>query len=270
MRDEVFRISERVVATATDLTLLLVFLSIEMATKPPTPRGAWQGQRAAYEDWEQLDYQTIKRALHRLKNKGLIQYTRETITHPQITKQGLKRLKSTIPFYDKKRTWDGKIYLVTYDIPEEQKKDREMLRYYLKKIGCGKLQNSVWVTPYNPRIVLENFVGQNDLKGAVIISAVGDKENVGEETLAELVARVYDLDELHWQYLQFNKKYYRYKKFEPKMKQQVVFDFLSILKDDPQLPFSLLPSDWAGKEAYQIFKKATNGNLKVQNSKTKT
>lgn len=134
-----------------------------------------------------------------------------------------------------------------------------MLRYYLKKIGCGKLQNSVWVTPYNPREILEDFVERNELKGAVIISAVGDKENVGEETLAELVARVYDLDELHWQYLQFNKKYYRYKKFEPETKQQVVFDFLSILKDDPQLPFSLLPSDWAGKEAYEIFKKGTKG-----------
>ncbi len=257
LRDEVLRITEGVVSTATDVALLSVFFGLEMMFTPYSSKGAWETQRKAYEDWDQVNYETLKRAFYHLKSKGLIECTKDTVLQPQITKQGLKRLKTAVPFYAKKRVWDGKLYLVTYDVPEEQKKDREVLRYYLKKIGCGKLQNSVWVTPYNPREVLEDFVEKNDLKGAVIISAVGDKENVGDETLAELVARVYDLDELHWQYLQFNKKYYRYKKFKPEMKQQVVFDFLSILKNDPQLPFKLLPSDWGGKEAYGIFKKAT-------------
>jgi phenylacetic acid degradation operon negative regulatory protein len=165
-------------------------------------------------------------------------------------------LKTTIPFYNEKRTWDRKIYLVTYDIPEDRRKDRDILRNHLEKIGCGMLQNSVWITPYNPRGVLENFIEENSLEGAVITSEVGDKESVGNETLEELVARVYDLDELHGRYLDFNLKYYKIKKFKPETKQAAIFDFLSVLKDDPQLPFKLLPSDWAGKEAYQIFKKA--------------
>jgi phenylacetic acid degradation operon negative regulatory protein len=148
---------------------------------------------------------------------------------------------------------------VTYDIPQEQKNDRERLRYHLKKIGCGRLQNSVWITPYNPQTVLEGFIKQGGLEGAVIISSVGDKETVGEETLEDLVSRVYNLDDLHWEYLQFNKKYFRYKRFKPETKRQVIFDFLSVLKDDPQLPFKLLPEDWAGSEAYEIFKKATKG-----------
>jgi len=257
LRDEVLRISGGVVGTATDVVLLSIFFGLEMMVTPYSSKGAWETQRKAYEDWEQINSETLKRAFQHLRSKGLIECTRDTILQPQITKQGLKRLETTIPFYDKKRTWNGKIYLVTYDIPEEQKTDREMLRYYLKKIGCGKLQNSVWVTPYNPKEVLEEFIEKNDLKGAVIISAIGDKESVGEETLKDLVARVYDLDELHGQYLQFNKKYYRYKKFKPEMRQEVIFDFLSVLKDDPQLPFKLLPEDWSGKEAYQIFKKAT-------------
>lgn len=257
LRDEVSKISEGVVSTATDITLLLIFYGMEAIVNPPTPKGNWQARESAYEDWEHINYDTIKSALHRLKNKGLVQYTRETITHPQITEQGLKRLKSTIPIYDKKRVWDRKIYLVTYDIPKEQKNSRERLRYYLKKIGCGRLQNSVWITPYNPQGVLEDFIKKDGLGGAVIVSSVGDKESVGEETLAELVNRVYDLDELHWQYLQFNKKYFRYKKFKPETRRQIIFDFLSILKDDPQLPFKILPPDWVGAKAYKIFKKAT-------------
>jgi len=261
LQKEILKISEGVVSTAMDITLLLTFYGLEATMKPPTSKGVWQARGTAFEDLEQINYDTIKNALYRLKNKGLIQYTRETITHPQITKQGLKRLKSTIPVYDKKRVWDEKIYLVTYDIPEERKSDREMLRYYLKKIGCGMLQNSVWVTPYKPRDVLETFIERNDLKGAVIISAVGDKENVGEETLTELVARVYDLEDLDGRYFDFNKKYYRFKKFKPEMKSQVIFDFLSILRDDPQLPFKLLPADWPGTKAYEIFKKASKGKL---------
>ncbi len=254
---EISRISERVVETAVDLVLLEIFFGMEAIFSPPTPGGAWEAYRKSYRDLDQFDYQTIKRALYNLKSKGLVQYTRETINHPRITDQGLKRLKAKIPFYDKKRVWDGKIYLVTYDIPEEQKNDRELLRHYLKKIGCGKLQNSVWITPYNPQEVLRDFVEKNDLEGAVVISAVGNRQNVGNESLEELVARVYDLDEFHGRYLDFNLKYYKIKKFKPEVKQTVVFDFLSILKDDPQLPFKILPSDWAGTEAHQIFKKAS-------------
>lgn len=254
---EISRITERVVETAVDLVLLEIFFGMEAIVNPPTPGGAWKAYHKSYRDLDQLDYQTIKRAFYNLKSKGLIQYTRETILTPRITDQGLKRLKATIPFYNKARTWDGKIYLVTYDVPEEQKNDRELLRHYLKKIGCGKLQNSVWITPYNPQGVLEDFVKKTDLAGAVVISAVGDKQNVGKESLEELVARVYDLDELHGRYLDFNLKYHKVTKFKPETKSEVVFDFLSILKDDPQLPFKILPPDWAGTEAYQIFKKAT-------------
>ena len=268
LQREILKISEGVVSTAMDITLLLTFYGLEAMMKPPTSKGAWQTRGAAFEDWEQINYDTIKTALYRLKNKGLIQYTRETITHPQITKQGLKRLKSTVPTYDKKRAWDGKIYLVTYDIPKGQKNSRERLRYHLKKIGCGRLQNSVWITPYNPCDVLEDFIEKNDLQGAVVISSVGDKENVGEETLRELVGRIYNLEDLDERYFDFNKKYYRFKKFKPEMKSQVIFDFLSILKDDPQLPFKLLPADWPGTEAYQIFKKASKGRLISQSLDT--
>ena len=36
---------------------------------------------------------------------------------------------------------------------------------------------------------------------------------------------------------------------------ELVFKYLDILRDDPQLPQELLPNDWNGKEALRIFKK---------------
>ncbi|MBU1327173.1 hypothetical protein KKB64_04890 [Patescibacteria group bacterium] len=31
--------------------------------------------------------------------------------------------------------------------------------------------------------------------------------------------------------------------------------YLSILRDDPQLPFQLLPDNWLGLKAYQLYRK---------------
>ena len=261
LKKEILKISEGVVATVTDIILLLIFYGLEAMINPPTPSGARKARKAAYKDWEHLDYEIIKRTIYRLKKKGLIQYAKETLTRPRITTQGRKRLEAILPFYDKKRVWNGKLYLVTYDIPKKQKSSRERLRYYLKKIGCGRLQNSVWITPYNPQEVLEEFIKRNNLEGAVIISSIGDKESVGKESLRELVARVYNLDELHGRYLDFNLKYHRIKKFKPRVRLEIISSFLSILKNDPQLPFKLLPPDWAGTEAYQIFQRALRAKV---------
>lgn len=249
LHKEIAELTEGVLETVTDLTLFFVFFGFGAAGKSPTSRGVWQAYDESFGTLEGLNYQIIKRTLYNLKSRGLIQYTQDTITHPLITKQGIKRLESTLPSYSEKRVWDGKIYIVTYDIPEEERGHRDELRKDLKKIGCGMLQNSVWITPYNPKGVLANFIKQRNLKGAVIVSAVGDKDSVGDETLQEIVSRVYKLDELHERYLEFISKYSKQK--------TTAFEFLSILQDDPQLPFKLLPSDWAGDDAYKIFKKTT-------------
>src|SRR3989337_1644773 len=100
---------------------------------------------------------------------------------PEITKEGRKRLRRLIPRYDEKRVWDGRMHLVTYDIPERRYSDRQLLRMYLKKIGCGRLQDSVWITPYNPVDIIRAFVEKHDLAGTVIVSDMGDGGAIGEE-----------------------------------------------------------------------------------------
>lgn len=258
VKEKVAQFSEGVLANLTDLVLWGLFYGFELTTGGggPNSRTAWKASQRAEEDLSAINYQQIKAVVYYLKKKGLITYIKEEkILKPQITAEGKRRLEALVPHYDKRRIWDGKIYLVTYDIPEEQRGNRDILRQYLRKIGCGMLQRSVWLTPYNPSGVLKEFIEEHGLSGAVIVSSLGKDGSIGKEDLSTLLTRVYHLDNLHGRYLDFISKYEDYqKKKKPFSKAKMSFDFYSILSDDPQLPFELLPDYFAGPEAYNLFR----------------
>jgi len=45
-------------------------------------------------------------------------------------------------------SWDKKWRLVMFDIPEDKRKLRNLIRFHLKKIGFIQMQGSVWIYPY--------------------------------------------------------------------------------------------------------------------------
>ena len=49
----------------------------------------------------------------------------------------------------KPRRWDGKWRVLIFDIPEKQKRSREQIRRTLVSLGFRRLQDSVWVYPYD-------------------------------------------------------------------------------------------------------------------------
>lgn len=252
LQEKIFQLSEGVLSTAVDVLLYFAAFSAEMML-PQRPHGAAaRASEAAISFLEEVNYHSIKNALQTARKKGWLTSSGSgKRAHPEITQAGRKRLKAVLPFYDEKRIWDERLYLVTYDIPEEQSNDRQVLREYLKKIGCGMLQKSVWITPYNPRETLADFIRERNLKGAVIISDVGRDGSIGQENINSLVGRIYHLEKLNKRYQEFLQNYEGKEGVSPA---RVAFSFMSILKDDPQLPFSLLPSDWLGEKAYQIFR----------------
>jgi len=60
---------------------------------------------------------------------------------------GQKRLQSTGP-------WDGKWHVLIFDIEETKKHLREKIRHILRGLGFERLQDSVWVYPFDCREVL--------------------------------------------------------------------------------------------------------------------
>ncbi len=70
----------------------------------------------------------------------------------RITEKGSKAFafeQSSLSLRDTKRKWDGRWRIVTFDIPERRRGIRAHLREMMKSIGFVRLQESVWVYPYD-------------------------------------------------------------------------------------------------------------------------
>ncbi|MGB9680867.1 MAG: CRISPR-associated endonuclease Cas2 [Minisyncoccia bacterium] len=94
----------------------------------------------------------INRSIAKLKNRGLITFEKKGgKTFVRLTEKGERELlkyqlrEMTI---QRPKKWDKKWRVIIFDIKEKRKVIRERLRQELKNLGFIKLQNSVWVFPF--------------------------------------------------------------------------------------------------------------------------
>ena len=96
----------------------------------------------------------LSQAIIRLRAKGLIvQVKTKKGISLKLTEKG-NRLAETLSarestHVDKPQQWDGKWRIVIFDVWESRRGVRDKLRYMLQKAGFVKIQNSVWVYPYD-------------------------------------------------------------------------------------------------------------------------
>lgn len=249
--------TEGLVATATDLVLFLAILPFALPGTHTHGEVSGRVEDVTNLISKDLNYRTIKNTIKKLVEAGLIiKNSKRNALDIAITNLGKKRINAIIPTYQKERPWDGHLYLVSYDIPVKPNHKREMLREYLRRIGSVLLQESLWLTPYNPRDLVRDFSTEKAIGGSILISKLGTDGAIGNETLLELIRRVYGLDALNERYEDFLDTW------KGKRKSGSLFgiatDYLSILKKDPQLPFPLLPRDFLGEKAYFLYQSLVN------------
>ena len=249
-REMLLGLTEGVFSRLVDFTLWFTIFSAELSVPLDAYGKIGKAQFAADRFLERVNYDGIKNAIKHARRRGWLAASKRRHALPEITQEGKKRLTNLIPHYDEKRVWDGRMHLVTYDIPERRYSDRQLLRMYLKKIGCGRLQDSVWVTPFNPLDTIRAFVDKRDLAGTVIVSDMGEGGAIGEEDYRALIVRIYDLERLNDRYENWLGEY----KLTSSIDHWSVVQYLSILVDDPQLPFSLLPPWWQGTRVFERVK----------------
>ncbi|MEK7143213.1 MAG: CRISPR-associated endonuclease Cas2 [Patescibacteria group bacterium] len=96
---------------------------------------------------------SFNRSIERLRGNGLLVFEKKNNgTFLRITSRGeltLERLCDNPRLIKKPKRWDGKWRMVMYDMKEPRKKLRDRLRTTLIGLGFVKLQNSVWVYPYD-------------------------------------------------------------------------------------------------------------------------
>lgn len=259
LQQKISRLTEGVLNTFSDLVLAELFFGLSVATGGYNSRNVWQAASQAQEIFALAPYSSFRNALSVLRRQGLINSLKTKVSKPLITQKGRERLERIFPVYEKDRPWDQKIYLITYDVPEKKKRERDLLRQELKDLGCAYLQHSVWLIPYNPGEILEEFVGEYRLSGRIIVSDTGTNGSIGSKSLPETLWELYHLDDLNQRYQDFLTRYQNLKQEKINLT-QFAFEYFSILRDDPQLPFALLPPDWLGDEAYHLHQKTLNQN----------
>ena len=101
----------------------------------------------------QFNYQT-KTALSRLVKKGHIRFVEKgSVRYAEITESGRRMLvlesAKASQKTQKGTRWDKRWRMVVFDIPEQHKKFRNQLRGTIRELGFLRVQNSVWVFPYD-------------------------------------------------------------------------------------------------------------------------
>lgn len=94
-----------------------------------------------------------KTALGRLVTKGLITFEeRDGKRYARITETGkqMLALESMREANARKpKRWDGRWRVVLFDIPERRRGVRNRLRLFMREYGFARLQDSVWIYPYD-------------------------------------------------------------------------------------------------------------------------
>ena len=95
------------------------------------------------------------KAVANLEKRGLVKLVknRDGVMCVRLTAKGAEELKH-YEFKEKvlsqqRKPWDGKYRLVVFDIKEWKRGARDEIRNWLEELGLVRLQNSVWVHPYD-------------------------------------------------------------------------------------------------------------------------
>lgn len=119
----------------------------------------------------------MKSVAGRLVAKGYVIWVeRDGKKYLRLTDAGKKALafeQAKVALKNQKKKWDGRWRMVVFDVPERRKHVRNRLRAVMCEIGFVRLQDSVWVYPYD----CEDFVAllKAELKiGKDVLYAIAD------------------------------------------------------------------------------------------------
>jgi len=118
---------------------------------------------------------SINSSRQKLVEKGLLEYSGEGFL--RLTPLGEKTLrKIELKNYqlEKPKRWDKKWRVLIFDIKETHKSLRDKVRNTLVSIGFERLQNSVWVYPYDCEDLITLFKADFEI-GKEVLYIIADK-----------------------------------------------------------------------------------------------
>lgn len=229
---------------------------------------AWTGSLIELLGLFGLSGQAVRSTLSRMSQKGWLQSRRAsrysfyslTPKFKKLLEEGAQRI-----FQPRSDPWDGRWQLLTYSIPESKRHLRRRLRKRLIWLGLGSFNYATWISPRDIRVEVEQIADALNIRNYVEFFIV---EHQGFSSDEEIVSRCWNLKQLNKYYAALIARYgplfKRYKNqlktgdgLEPQecfvQRFMLIHEYRSSPYVDPNLPLELLPDDWLGERATQLF-----------------
>ncbi|MBL7159573.1 hypothetical protein ISS85_03790 [Candidatus Microgenomates bacterium] len=192
---------------------------------------------------------TIRKAL---KVGDINREIKEGQPHLKLTSRGKSKLTEYFPLFKfQKKKWDQKWRVIFFDIEEKNRGLRDRFREKLCELGFGKLQKSVYISPFSIEREMREFINALGLKGKTYL-LVSTKFITGDER--GLAQKIWDLDRINKEYRKILGRLEK-KEIDKKELKKIKSLYLEALSIDPFLPIELLPEDWLREKVEREIRK---------------
>ena len=229
---------------------------------------AWTGSLIELLGLFGLSGQAVRSTLSRMSQKGwLVSYRVGRHSFYSVTPKCLRLLEEGAQriFQPRCDPWDGQWHLLTYSIPESRRHLRRRLRQQLLWLGFGALHQATWISPRDLRADVEQVVNTLGVRPYVEFFSAEHRGFADDE---EIVTRCWNLRQLNDYYGDFIARYgppfeehqarlIANNSVEPRecfmQRFMLIHEYRSSPYLDPNLPLELLPDDWLGERATELF-----------------
>lgn len=207
-----------------------------------------------------VEEKSARQALSRTAAEGWLESERVgrsvrwRLTPPgrRLVTEGAERIYS---FGRSTPEWDGNWLVLYVSVPEAMRKLRHRLRSRLSWAGFGSPEPGMWISPYpEHEAEAKNIIDDLGL-GEQAMSFTGPFCGIGNEQ--SMVDKAWDIGEIETRYEQFIDEFtgQRPGPGDPVLLAQtwLVHEWRRFPFLDPQLPQSLLPARWSGRQAAKVF-----------------
>jgi len=212
-----------------------------------------------------IEEKSARQALARASGEGWViservgRRVRWSLTPPgrRLLSEGAQRIYE---FGRDEVSWDGKWLMLLVSVPESQRDLRHRVRTRLTWAGFGSPVPGVWVSPNTGRQTEADKIVAELKVGSPAMSFIASYGEIGDED--DMVTRSWDLSEVEKHYEHFIDEFTG---LRPATGQAVLHAQTRLVHEwrrfpflDPGLPSRLLPPNWSGAKAAELFHRKHN------------
>ena len=210
-----------------------------------------------------VDEPAVRSSISRLKRRGILHASRrDGAAGYALSDEALAILREgdrRIFRRERAALGDGWL-LAVFSVPEPERQKRHVLRSQLAQLGFGTAAPGVWIAPAHLHDATVGALRRLGLDG---YADLFHADHLAFGDLAAKVRKWWDLDQLerlYGQFLDANGPLLRRWRSDPAGEREAFADYVRVLTDwrrlpdlDPGLPPALLPGNWIGARAAELF-----------------